>query len=320
MKVFIWGCYNQGNFGDDLMGIIFSKLFQNEGCKVQCYRLSDSLSSKYGIETTHSIRDAIKWCDIVVIGGGAFFKKEHETHPMINQDINELNIQLKGNDKKLYFLSVGSDNVSSKDDLYLPRKDIIESGNFSGGCVRIKSDINKFGFINTVFIEDIILALPVVLKHLGFEKANISHLLKNKSVINFSKKNFVKSLFNIRLWPLLIDAVYFKSHDSDSGIKSEISIPFFKCFENKDPIISSFELSEARCVTSTKLHVGVAACSFGVGFKSVYGNDKTKVFIEQSKDLLVENNGYYSLNNKVKQEEILNKYLGLISEIVSKNK
>ncbi|TRN21548.1 hypothetical protein [Vibrio furnissii] len=320
MKVFIWGCYNQGNFGDDLMGIIFSKLFQKEGCQVQCYRLSSYLSSKYQIETTHSVKEAIEWCDIIVIGGGAFFKKEHETHSMINQDLNELSVELNKYDKKLYCVSIGSDNVSSKDELYQPRKEIIENKNFSGGSVRIKSDLATFDLSDTIFIDDIILTLPVALEYLGFDKIKTSNLLKNRTIINFSKKNFLKSLFNIKLWNLLVTSVYFKSHDSDSGIKSEANLPFVSYFENKDPIISSFELSEAKNVTSTKLHVGVAACSFGVGFKSVYGNEKTRTFLKQSQELLDEIDGYYSFNDEVMKKAIFNQYLSLISDIVAKNK
>lgn len=320
MKVFIWGCYNQGNFGDDLMGIIFSKLLEKEGCDVRCYRLSSYLSNKYNIETTHSVKDAIEWCDYIIIGGGAFFKQEHETHPMINKDLVELSNELRKTDKKLYCLSVGSDNVSNKVDLYSPRREIIESKNFSGGSVRIKTDIDTFEMVNTEYLEDIILTLPIALNYLNLNNKTTSGLLKNRTVINFSKKNFLKSLFNIKLWPLLIKSVYFKSHDSDSGIKSEAYIPFLSHFENKDPIVSSFELSESKSITSTKLHVGVAACAFGVGFKSVYGNEKTRTFLKQSSDILDNKNGYYSFNDKNKQNVIFNEYLRVISNIVRNNR
>ncbi|MEZ9239160.1 hypothetical protein AB4116_06205 [Vibrio splendidus] len=320
MNVFVWGCYNQGNFGDDLMGIMFSKLFQNQDCKVQCYRLSEALSIKYDIKTTNSVKEALDWCDIIVIGGGAFFKQEHETHPMINSDIKELSVELKKHNKKLYCISVGSDNVASSEQLFSPRREIMESSNFSGGSVRIKDDLKKFDFKDVIFLEDIILTTPLMLEHLDLGIEHASNMLDNRSVLNFSKKNFLKSLLNIKLWPLLAKSIYFKSHDSDSGIKSEAHIPFVQFFENKDPILSSFELSKAKSVTSTKLHVGVAACSFGVGFKSVYGNDKTKVFLEQSSELLDEKDGYYSFNNKEKQKEIFNKYIELVSSIVSSNK
>ncbi|EGR0597872.1 hypothetical protein V9K15_002428 [Vibrio cholerae] len=316
MKVFIWGCYNQGNFGDDLMGIAFSKLFQNEGCEVACYRLSKSLSDKYSIPTTSSVAEAMDWCDIVVIGGGAFFKQEHETHSMINSDIKALSAELEKSNKKLYCISVGSDNVDGKHQLFQPRKSIIESKNFSGGSVRINRDISKLELKNVEFIEDIILTTPILLKHLGLNDELHESILDGKYVVNFSKKNFLKSIFNPSCWRYLLNGVYFKSHDSDSGIKSEMHIPFIKFYENKDPILSSFALSRSKGVISTKLHVGVAASSFGVGFKSIYGNDKTKVFLEQSSAILEKVDGFYALKDLEKQKEILDKYLLLIKKIV----
>ena len=81
--------------------------------------------------------------------------------------------------------------------------------------------------------------------------------------------------------------------------------------------MSSYELKKAKSVISTKLHVGVAACAFGVGFRSVYGNEKTTTFLRQSEDLLENDGVYYSFKDDTKKKEIFIKYKELISDIVN---
>lgn len=317
MNVFIWGCYSQGNFGDDLMAVLFAKLFEAQGCNVKCYKLSPTVSSNHQIDTISNVDEGVAWSDIVILGGGAFLKREKDTHININNDVKNLRIALDQHNRDIYCLSIGSDNIKTTDELYAERQKILANPNFKGGTVRLKRDLAVLPSLNLVHVEDIVLILPVLFKHLAIYSHSSNYKLDKKHLLNISKKNFIKLIFSPSHWKKIITSTYFRSHDPKFGIKSEIAVPMLSYFNNEDPIVSAFELATSKSIISSKLHVGIAACSFGVGFKSVFGNDKTKAFIDENKEFLIIENGYYSMRNEKKQIDILNKYLKVISEIVN---
>lgn len=70
MKVAIWGSYNHGNYGDDLMAIQFANYFKELGVHPCVYRLDECLAKKYSIESAKSLDDLLENASFGIIGGG----------------------------------------------------------------------------------------------------------------------------------------------------------------------------------------------------------------------------------------------------------
>ena len=75
MKILLWGAYQQGNFGDDLMAWVFARGIKKLGHSVKVFGLSPSEAEDFGLETATSIDEALEEADAVVLGGGAVYEE-----------------------------------------------------------------------------------------------------------------------------------------------------------------------------------------------------------------------------------------------------
>lgn len=71
-KIALTGFYGQGNFGDDLMAVIFGRHLQRLGVPFKVHRFPEKYSKRFGFESAHSIEELLEDCDALVWGGGGF--------------------------------------------------------------------------------------------------------------------------------------------------------------------------------------------------------------------------------------------------------
>jgi polysaccharide pyruvyl transferase WcaK-like protein len=71
MNVAIFGFYAYGNFGDDLMAMIIGRRVQALGCDVTVYRLCEPYARELGCVVADTVEDLIRDADLLVLGGGA---------------------------------------------------------------------------------------------------------------------------------------------------------------------------------------------------------------------------------------------------------
>ena len=74
MKIAIWGSYNHGNYGDDIMAIQFAKALMDEGFEPWVYRLDKDLADRFQIHSTSSLDELLDESPICLIGGGAMLE------------------------------------------------------------------------------------------------------------------------------------------------------------------------------------------------------------------------------------------------------
>ncbi len=73
MRVALFGLYNQGNFGDDLMGVLFARFLTQAGFTVRIWGISPSDATDAGIHRCGDIDALLRDIDVLVLGGGGLF-------------------------------------------------------------------------------------------------------------------------------------------------------------------------------------------------------------------------------------------------------
>ncbi|RDB04732.1 polysaccharide pyruvyl transferase family protein [Runella aurantiaca] len=286
MKIGIWGLYDKGNFGDDLMAILFVNYLISEGFEVTAYNLSDNLASEISCSSIKSIDYFVDYNDVIVIGGGGmlvnnsflkFALKESEFK--FEMSFMHLFNSLRKYNKKIIPISIGGANSIK---LNNPYKNKIFSTQYTlNGSVRLPSDLLLVENSIFEYFPDIVLSTSIFFKPINV----VSAKKKKKIVLNLKNKtarplidSFIKNdIFDI------FDVYTFKSHAAPlshiGNYEFEISgknFDFNKIHEGVD------FLKDADFVISSKLHVGVAAASFGAFFISYKGPSKAKEFLKNS--------------------------------------
>lgn len=64
------GYYGRGNFGDDLMAVIFGRFLQKQGVDLRVYRLCEPYSQPFGFKVARSPAELLDGVDLLVCGGG----------------------------------------------------------------------------------------------------------------------------------------------------------------------------------------------------------------------------------------------------------
>src|SRR5690606_24763547 len=70
MKIGVWGSYDKGNFGDDLMAYMLVTHLKEKGHEPFLYNATKPLALECEVESVWDIYDFVKKADVVIIGGG----------------------------------------------------------------------------------------------------------------------------------------------------------------------------------------------------------------------------------------------------------
>lgn len=296
MKVFIWGCYWQGNFGDDLMAVIMSKYFLERGYEVKVFRLPKSLADQHGIGVCSDVADGVAWADAVVLGGGAFLQRQFSLFlkmlsPAIRdiyKELENLYVALRDSNKKFAFCSIGSSGARAFEDLDRVVRDILSLSSNKGGSVRLVKDLALFEQAKPKcevrFYPDILLASYLYIGGVRREDGlggrirvgvNVSRRDRSfvKAILEWRERNFDK-----------VDLDFVLTHSIESGISSEYisTRKGVGSVVHLDPCEFAHGLLEFDCIVSIKLHLGLVALAGGANFISYKGQPKT---IDQLTDL-----------------------------------
>jgi len=307
-KILLFGCYNQGNFGDDLMAIFFSRILQDEGHDVTVYRLPNHLSVKYKIKSSSNPFHCVRDCDIIVLGGGALLKNGDSSHHSVKRHFKEFGDAITGLDVPIFCMSIGTSKINDLALLDPVRKKIFNNANFRGGLLRLRKDLILFDD-KVEYVPDVVLCTELIMnKYFGLYKNEKS----DKVAINATWSNYMsvgKLLFQNRN----SDFVLFKTHDPRSGVNAEIVFPGLRSYTNRDPLDTVIYLSSFKTIYSSKLHLGVAGVSMGLSFCTINAPQKTIDFIEDMDEYLsVINEKVFDLQI---QDDVLNCYVAFAKDL-----
>ncbi|MEO1429134.1 MAG: polysaccharide pyruvyl transferase family protein [Cyanobacteria bacterium J06633_8] len=283
MKVAIWGSYNYGNYGDDIMAIQFAKYLKSINIRAVVYRLNEQLAKRYQIQTTDSLNELFKDAEFCIIGGGGFLV-ENFSAPF-EEDFRRLKIVSTENNCPVYPISIGGEGLGENALLSYWRQQFFQGEICKSCSVRLESDkalINHFRK-EVFYYPDVLLSVSefwqipaqmnqnktinvginipntIQCQWLAFQLGVIASIRRD-IVFHFIKTYLPSSTINTELRPKQLS----------SNIKYHVYT---------DPKLTLEFLASLDLVVSYKLHLGLTALALGVPFYSLGGSGKAKAFL-----------------------------------------
>jgi polysaccharide pyruvyl transferase WcaK-like protein len=128
MKVGLFGYYNFGNFGDDIMAFIISQHLKSKRIKFRIFGDPTIFRDQHNLNTTNSIKNLVDYSDIIIIGGGGcLIPRKDKYFTEYNNQIARLIELCKLKSTPLYAISIGGNGVPLKRIYPKPRRDLIHS-------------------------------------------------------------------------------------------------------------------------------------------------------------------------------------------------
>jgi hypothetical protein len=284
MKAAIWGSYNYGNYGDDIMAIQFAKVLKVQGFEPWVYRLDQSIAARFQIQSTHSLNELFDQAKFCMIGGGAMLEGGASEN---DRDFDALRVASLQYRCPVYPVSVGGNGQGILTQLSPEKYRFWTSEYCQPPTVRLTIDIALTQILGkrAIYYPDVLWTVrkfwgisPQPLTsdtlHVGINIPNstaarlLAHqlnsiaLVRRDIIFHFIRTYLPTSPINLELMP-------------------EINSPFIQHHVYKDPKETLEFLSTLNLVISHKLHLGLTALALNVPFLSLGGKCKTKSFLKE---------------------------------------
>lgn len=285
MKVAVWGSCNFGNYGDDIMVLMYARFIKENGANPVVYRLDKKLANLYGIETVFTLDELIKEASFAMIAGGSWLEKHgfNENTFGFDSDMEDLLSVLQANNCPLYSFSIGGDGHVDPNVLTLARKRIFSSELYKGGTVRLDKDVYLLKSLgkDVDLFPDVVLSLP------RFWKPKESESQEKGYKIGFQLAGAgygVRRMINRINW--LYPNKYYCINSHLPGYNLGYELAFEKesinrlNFEYEDPQTYIDFIASLDTIVSFKLHPSVTAIAYNVPCLLLGGLNKTKEFLK----------------------------------------
>lgn len=284
MKAAIWGSYNYGNYGDDIMAIQFAKTLQDKGIEPWVYRLNKEVADRFNIQTTHSLNELFDQAEFCLIGGGAMLESGASENDKDFKALHTCSIQHRC---PVFPVSIGGDGQGVLSQLPPEKLQFWTSDICQSPTVRLTSDIAFLQLLGkkSVYYPDV---LWTVQKFWNIKpKASASgklHIGLNMPK-SLAAKLFVRQLNAIAAIRRDIVFHFIRTYLPASPVSlelmPEIRSPFIQHHVYTDPKETLEFLSTLDLLVSHKLHLGLTALALDVPFLSLGGKGKTKSFLKE---------------------------------------
>lgn len=290
MKVAIWGSYNYGNYGDDVMAIMISQQLQKLGVTPCVYRLNRKLSEQYNVNTTDSLYELFKEAKFCIVGGGTVLIEPlfGSIGSAMNEDIRQLWEIINSEKCPLFCISMGGDGTGVTDrKLTLYQWRLLESELFRGGTVRLQQDVELFEKIgkNISLFPDIVLSLnsfwqteqksntPQETLHVGLCLSNTPDTKKFAYLLNKIAYLRRQTIFH-----------FVHPHQSDNNL-TDFSLlppksPWIQHHFYQDPATTIQFISTLDLLISSYMHPNITALAASVPIYSLDSRAKTIAVME----------------------------------------
>ncbi len=284
MKVAIWASCNHGNYGDDVMAIMFAKTVQKVGAEPFVYRLDQNLASKYGIKSASTIDELLQDAAFSMIAGGSWLEsrnlgKDYEL------DFEEYLAGLEKHNCPFYAISIGGDSNHDPNKLEPQRYKLFTHSLFKEATVRLQGDLEMMQKLDVKaqYFPDIVLSLS------DFWKVNPIENHSKTIAIGLNLNQGHRRIYQwidqrLSILRSNITFYYMQSHLPHYNKNYEYQIlkerKNVKNFKYTDPESFVQKVSELDLMVSFKLHPGVTGIAYGVPFFLIDGLDKTKSFLK----------------------------------------
>lgn len=286
----IYGAYSQGNFGDDLMALMFAHEVLKSGNQPLIYGLSPAACSLPGCQTTQNFDEFLDKSKCFIYGGGGILtvnSVKASFQNLMRQEIFSLISHANKNKKTIGVFSVGSKGLNKLMPVDYAQM-LLSSA--SVATVRLKSDLSwPFLPSNSYSYPDCVLCL---MHHLEMPLSKpVKSLRRRRIAVNLSKRfgYFSLGIFCLLTFILPIDVIYIAAHSSERGFGSDFQVPVnlirylprIHNYRINNALSALSELASYDAIISHKLHVGVASMALGATFFPNSGNLKVLAFFTE---------------------------------------
>lgn len=284
MKVAVWGSYNYGNYGDDIMALQFAQALQAEGLEPWVYRLNRDVASRFQIQSTDSVDELLEQAEFCLIGGGAMLESGSS---VMDQDFEDLRRAGTKYYCPIYPVSVGGDGQGILSRLSCQKEAFWTSDYCQNPTVRLTADVALAQLLNkqATYYPDVLWtvkdAWDIVSKQNVDGKTHIGINIPNSAAARL----MVQQLNAVATVQRNIVFHFIRTYLPTSPINLELlpksQSPFIRQHVYTDPRETLEFLSTLNLVISHKLHLGLTALALGVPFLSLGGKGKTKSFLRE---------------------------------------
>jgi len=287
MKIALFGYYNEHNFGDDLMAVMFGRFLQQCNVEFSVYKLCHKYSEPYGFHVADSIETLLAGKDMIIYGGGGVLCDRTERSAQYQAErcrLMELALQKA---LPVYGFSLGGTGRYPQPILPF-QKSFLQAVRYisvrnSGDVPWIKQIVPP---VEVDYFPDIVWQTSAC-----FPKQRTQH---QRLVIGIHIHAAPLIRRRAIYVPALLSAIVRLRRDIDFVLidvtgKEENMVRLRRCFGHGpnvryyqfDTLITDLDvLSSLDLLCSTQLHTGVACMSYGIPFISVFGHPKTKLFLD----------------------------------------
>lgn len=285
MKVAIWGSYNYGNYGDDLMALQFATALQRMGVYPWVYRLDANLAKQYSIKTTNSLKELFDGAKFCIIGGGGMLV-EKLVDDTTENDFQELYLISHTQNCPVFPISIGGDGQGTKTKMSFWKQKFFQSSICQTSTVRLEEDILLMKHLGkeAIYYPDILLSTQNFWQIASIPKSskklqvgiNIGQSLPNKllalqiRLITATRKDIVFHFIKTHLPNYNLSYEIINTQEN-SCIKQH----FYTDIKTTLQFLNSLDL-----VISNKLHLGLTALALNVPFYSYGKNGKAQAFLK----------------------------------------
>lgn len=293
MKVGIWGSYSYGNYGDELMALIFAMHLKRVGARPVVFGLHGPLARAYSIDSTRAVDELVGKAAFCLFGGGSLLSKkvgqEGEYAEYKRREYIELRKALESHECPLYFSSIGGDGQFGGDiDVTDYREELLRSRVCRSATVRQQVDAVKieaqYG-IAARFFPDVLLSVADFWEMAGRrEEREELHVGLNlpRSYGQASRLLTIVGAMGRRVVYHYIGTVRPNSATNRAAYElmpcKESSRE--RCHPYDDPAETLRVLRSLDLIVTTKLHIGLTAVALGTPYVCVGRSLKSKAFLE----------------------------------------
>lgn len=291
MKVAIWGSYNHGNFGDDVMAVLFSEVLAAKGAQPIAFRLDSAISSRYRIRTVNSLDELFRGAAFAIIGGGMMLGEASAIRRVLRpyarsfeRDFFELRSACRRSGLTVFPISIGGDGEDDLSRLSRERLAFFKSSHCGPATVRLPSDVKLLEVLGkqATYYPDVLLSIANRWQ-LRREDGRDDRFHLGVNLNRRTGARLMRALLELTLRHKRLVLHFIRSHLVDAAASYEIMPTAFgesvQLHRYRDPKETAAFLGSLDAIVSSKLHLGVVALSYGVPFLSFSGKGKTRAFM-----------------------------------------
>lgn len=295
MKIAIWGSYNYGNYGDDIMAIQFAKYLKSLNVEPVVYRLDKQLAKRYQLKTTDSLNELLSNAEFCIIGGGGFLV-ENFSAPF-EEDFRQLHKVSIEKNCPVYPISIGGEGLGENASLSHWRQQFFQGDMCQSCSVRLESDKALFKHFGkeVFYYPDVLLSVSefwqIPRQSKQFNNQTNNQIDNQKKIINVGIN--IPNTLQCKLLAFQLGIIasirrdiifhFIKTYLPSSSINSELRpkqlSSNIKYHVYSDPQSTLEFLASLDLVVSYKLHLGLTALALGVPFYSLGGSGKASAFL-----------------------------------------